>query len=714
MNSIKNSLVSGQIPAASQMNPGDIAVNNADGKLYVLKTGGGSSSVVQIAGLNSFNSRTGDIVLNSADVVSALGYTPIGPNSPAFTGVPTAPTAPTGSSTTQLATTAFVTSAIANIHIAAATTTLEALTDVLVTEGSSIDGYFLAFSNSQVKWVAESLSAVAKTGSYTDLLNLPSLSAVATSGSYTDLINKPAAYSLPIATVSVLGGVKAGTGVTIGSDGTISVAIISTLAGLSDVSVTEGATIDGNALVYNNASSKWKASALSAVAFSGKYSDLTGTPTAGGVTQFNTRTGAITLTSSDVTTALGFTPANAATYAPLASPAFTGTPTAPTPTSGTNNTSIATTAFVASAVTTAIAAANAGVSSFNTRTGAITLTSTDVTTALGYSPSAKFDVVPSGSAASVSRYTAGYLYGVDAYSATDMPTSTTGDTGFYSGIVVMGPSTRGMQLMLNWNNETGSPHGVFVRGKDDTQTAWGSWARLATTDDLNAMVTGVSSFNTRTGAITLTTADITSALGYTPANNATVTASYAPLTSPALTGNPTAPTPGAGDNDTSIATTAFVTTAVANAIAATSNVASFNGRTGAITLTTADVNNALGYAPLGPASRYYDVVGGALGPVIASQLLAQFISGRTVTFPAGLTNSQAYAAVAPTAAVALTIVSNGTSVGTINFAAGSHTGTFTAASSFVLTAGQILTVTAPASADSTFATVSFTILGVAS
>ena len=33
---------------------------------------------------------------------------------------------------------------------------------------------------------------------------------------------------------------------------------------------------------------------------------------------------------------------------------------------------------------------------------------------------------------------------------------------------------------------------------------------------------------------------------------------YAPLASPALTGNPTAPTPIAGDNDTSIATTAFV------------------------------------------------------------------------------------------------------------------------------------------------------------
>jgi len=41
--------------------------------------------------------------------------------------------------------------------------------------------------------------------------------------------------------------------------------------------------------------------------------------------------------------------------------------------------------------------------------------------------------------------------------------------------------------------------------------------------------------------------------------------SYAPLASPALTGNPTAPTATAGDNDTSIATTAFVQTATAAA-----------------------------------------------------------------------------------------------------------------------------------------------------
>jgi hypothetical protein len=48
--------------------------------------------------------------------------------------------------------------------------------------------------------------------------------------------------------------------------------------------------------------------------------------------------------------------------------------------------------------------------------------------------------------------------------------------------------------------------------------------------------------------------------------DSTAVALKADLASPALTGNPTAPTATAGDNDTSIATTAFVSTAVATAV----------------------------------------------------------------------------------------------------------------------------------------------------
>lgn len=65
------------------------------------------------------------------------------------------------------------------------------------------------------------------------------------------------------------------------------------------------------------------------------------------------------------------------------SASLTGTCTAPTVTPASDSsTKIATTAFVQSAIT----AISSGVTSFNTRTGVVTLTSSDVTTALGYTP----------------------------------------------------------------------------------------------------------------------------------------------------------------------------------------------------------------------------------------------------------------------------------------------------------------------------------------
>ena len=73
---------------------------------------------------------------------------------------------------------------------------------------------------------------------------------------------------------------------------------------------------------------------------------LTGTPTAPTAAK-------ATNTTQIATTAFVKTVVN--DYAPKASPALTGTPTAPTATAGTNTTQIATTAFVKSAVDTAIA-----------------------------------------------------------------------------------------------------------------------------------------------------------------------------------------------------------------------------------------------------------------------------------------------------------------------------------------------------------------------
>ena len=80
-----------------------------------------------------------------------------------------------------------------------------------------------------------------------------------------------------------------------------------------------------------------------------------------------------------------------------------------------------------------------------------------------------------------------------------------------------------------------------------------STTQLANTAFVAALVAaqgGVTSFNTRAGVVTLTLGDVTGVGG-------------APLASPALTGNPTAPTPAPGDADTSVATTAFVAAAIA-------------------------------------------------------------------------------------------------------------------------------------------------------
>src|SRR5215471_2792549 len=109
-----------------------------------------------------------------------------------------------------------------------------------------------------------------------------------------------------------------------------------------------------------------------------------------------------------------------------------------------------------------------------------------------------------------------------------------------------------------------------------------STAQAATLGQVNAAVAAaVTSFNGRTGAVTLTLADITGAGG-------------APLASPNLSGTPTAPTPAPATNNTTLATTAYVTNAVA-ALQANS-VTSFNTRQGVVTLQLADVTG-VGAAP---------------------------------------------------------------------------------------------------------------------
>ena len=191
-----------------------------------------------------------------------------------------------------------------------------------------------------------------------------------------------------------------------------------------------------------------------------------------GVASFNTRTGAVTLTSGDVTGALTYTPAN------IASPTFTGTPTAPSAADGTNTTQLSTTAFVQ----TAINLLKSTVSS-------------------GFDTLAKIE------------------------------------------------TALGLKAPLESPTFTGTPAvPTAAPGTNTTQAASTAFVAAAVT----GAVAGVASFNTRTGAVTLSSGDVTTALGFTPANTA----------SPAFSGAPTAPLASDGDTTSKIANTTFVQNAV--------------------------------------------------------------------------------------------------------------------------------------------------------
>jgi hypothetical protein len=283
-----------------------------------------------------------------------------------------------------------------------------------------------------------------------------------------------------------------------------------------------------------------------------------------GVSSFNTRTGAVVLTGADIASAGG---------APLANPVFTGVPTAPTATVGTDNTQIATTAFVINQV----AASVSGVASFNGRTGAVTLSLADVT-AVGGAPIAapSFSGIPLAPTATAGTSTqqiatTAFVGGALANAVTSFNTRTgpvvlqANDVSAVGGALLASPTFTGLPLA-----PTAAP------STNTTQIATTAFVTAAL-----AVAGGVTSFNGRGGVVTLTTADVTGAGG-------------APLASPTFTGTPAAPTPAPGNNSTALATTAFITAAIAAA------VISFNGRTGAVTLNTADITNAGGALLAGP------------------------------------------------------------------------------------------------------------------
>jgi hypothetical protein len=99
------------------------------------------------------------------------------------------------------------------------------------------------------------------------------------------------------------------------------------------------------------------------------------------------------------------------------------------------------------------------------------------------------------------------------------------------------------------------------------------------------------------------------------------------------------------------------------------------------------------------------------GVPTASALLIRVPVARAVAFPAGLTGSVGKASIAATASAAFDVQKNGSSVGTITFAAGSASATFTAASGIALAAGDVLSIISPAIPDATLANIGVVLAG---
>jgi hypothetical protein len=266
------------------------------------------------------------------------------------------------------------------------------------------------------------------------------------------------------------------------------------------------------------------------------------------VTSVAGRVGAVTLAVSDVSGA-----------APIASPTFTGVATSTTPPSSDNSTRIATTAYVQSVI------AAGQVTSFNTRTGAVLLLPTDVSSVGGALTNA------SNTWTAANDFTGGSIT-VPTVASTDSSTNAA-STAFVHGLF------NGYAL-LNSPIFTGTPQAPTAAVGTNTQ-------QIATTAFVIAQLAtqgGVTSFNGRSGVVTLQTSDLTS-LGVAFVGSANTWTASNDFTGATIT----VPTQANTDNSTKAASTAFV-----HSMLSTAAVTSFNGRTGAVTLAGTDVSGAGG------------------------------------------------------------------------------------------------------------------------
>lgn len=243
----------------------------------------------------------------------------------------------------------------------------------------------------------------------------PTFATVATSGSYNDLTNKPtipSAYTLPTASATVLGGVKIGSGISI-SSGVISATYSS--VGAAAASHTHTAS---------------QVTGLATVATSGNYNDLTNKPSIPSLSGYATQSWVTSqgyLTSIPVATSsayggiqIGYTTSGKNYAVQLSNgKAYVNVPWTDTNTTysaGTNISISGTTinCTYSYSLPTATSSVLGGVkigSNITVSSGTISLSKSNVTSALGYTPSSP--LIQTGTITN-NTITAGYAYNVSS------------------------------------------------------------------------------------------------------------------------------------------------------------------------------------------------------------------------------------------------------------------------------------------------------------
>ena len=415
---------------------------------------------------------------------------------------------------------------------------------------------------------------------------------------------------------------------------------------------------------------------------------------------------------------------NLALKANIASPALTGTPTAPTPASANNSTAIATTAFVQSEIANKIDLADISVTSnsasgngalaYNSATGVFTYTPPSLafsnitstpTTIAGYGITDAFDGAFSsltGTPTTISGYgitdafdgafssLTGTPTTLSGYGITDAaplaspaltgtptaPTATSGTnttqiaTTAYVQSAISGFSA-GANVSVS-GNAPSSPSAGDLWFDDDALVLYVYYADGTSNQWVQTNPSSIdpSGFD---GTFASLTNKPTTLSGYGITNGAT-------LASPTFTGTPAAPTASAGTNTTQLATTAFVQQEITSA--GSYNDASVDTH---LNTSTANTNEVLSYngtdyawvaQPTVPvqefikAYRYDDTLAVSTGE---KRLYLQ----KAYT----LKSIHAYVDTAPTgASVNLDILKNGTSLQTVSIAAGATKGTQTSLS----------------------------------